>query len=272
VVAVVTSALLVTAGWAGADDAPKPAIAGLAQVGETLTASADFGTEAPTAVAWQWLRCQAKKSTTCGLIGGATTKSYRVAAADVGSRLRVRLTVTGQDGKPKQTRSDPTAVVTVPPPPPPTPPTPTPTATPTPTPTPDPPAPEPSPVPATPQPAVSVPRLLHPFPTIRIRGALTRTGARVTMLSVRAPKGVRISVRCRGRSCPTHRLAMAAAATRLHRFERVLQAGTRLQIKVTKPGFIGKWSVITIRRGRPPARSDRCVLPGGRRPVRCPAS
>ncbi len=79
-------------------------------------------------------------------------------------------------------------------------------------------------------------------------------------------------MRCRHGSCPRRRLAVAAATTRLRPFERALRAGTRLDIKVVRPGWIGKWTVITIRRGAAPHRKDRCVYPGGLRPVRCPAA
>jgi hypothetical protein len=57
---------------------------------------------------------------------------------------------------------------------------------------------------------------------------------------------------------------------RLRRFERALRAGTRLEIVVTKRGYIGKWTTIVIRRGAPPRRSDRCVYPGARRAAACP--
>ena len=39
---------------------------------------------------------------------------------------------------------------------------------------------------------------------------LTRTGARITLLTVRAPKGARITLRCRGTSCPAKRWANTA--------------------------------------------------------------
>jgi len=83
---------------------------------------------------------------------------------------------------------------------------------------------------------------------------------------------VRIVVRCRHGSCPRPRLAVAATRTRLRLFERALRAGTRLEIKVVRPGWIGKWTVITIRRGAAPRRRDLCMYPGGVRPVRCPAA
>jgi hypothetical protein len=120
-------------------------------------------------------------------------------------------------------------------------------------------------------PAVTIgPPLLDPFPIVRIRGWLTRGGARVTLLSVRAPRGTRIAAACFGRSCRVRRYARASVRTRLRPFERVLAAGTRLEIRVTKPGFVGKWTTIVIRRNSEPRRWDRCVQPGARRPEPCP--
>jgi hypothetical protein len=102
-----------------------------------------------------------------------------------------------------------------------------------------------------------------------VRGALTPTGARITLLSVRAPRGAQISVVCRGRDCPVRRFAAAPGAARLRTFERDLRAGTRLEVSVGKRGYVGKLTVIVIRLHAPPWRSDRCLKPGAKRAVRC---
>jgi hypothetical protein len=119
--------------------------------------------------------------------------------------------------------------------------------------------------------------VLRPFPVVRIRGQLTLFGARVTLLGVRAPRGSLIATRCGGGSCPARRLVRRTSVTRqrlsltrLQPLERRLRAGTRLDITVRKAGYIGKWTTIVIRLGRPPQRSDRCVNPGARRPTACP--
>lgn len=271
-VAVLVVVVLAAAGWARADGAPKPVITGTAQIGETLVASATLGSVDPASAAWQWLRCQADKANTCRAIPGATADRYRIVDADVGLRLRVTLTVTGADGTASSERSAATDTVMAAPAPVPSP-TPTPSPGPTPT-----PAGSPftgsSGASATPAPVTSQarPRLLDPFPVVRVRGVLTRGGARVTLLTVRGPRDVRIFVRCRRGSCPRRQLAVAATMTRLRLFERPLRAGTRLEIKVVRPGWIGKWTVITIRRGVAPRRTDGCLYPGRLRPVRCPAA
>jgi hypothetical protein len=38
---------------------------------------------------------------------------------------------------------------------------------------------------------------------------------------------------------------------------------------VRQAGKIGKYTRFLIRAGKPPARIDRCLIPGRRRPVRC---
>src|SRR5262249_13039565 len=128
------------------------------------------------------------------------------------------------------------------------------------------------------------PRLLHPFPIVRIRGVLTRSGARVTRLTVRGPRDVRISVRGRGGSCPRPRPAVAAAVTLPRPGEGVRAAGVsrgrraggggrggpRLDEGGGRGGGAGRGPPTPAGRGAAPRRRDRCVYPNGRRPVRCP--
>ena len=255
-----------------ADDAkPKitegPAIAGPAQVGQTLTAHASWtGSPQPLTV-WTWARC-ARPNGSCSAIKGATSDSYEPTAADVGRFLRVVLVVINTAGA-AEAHSAPTAAVLAAPVPAPAP-TPAPAPPPKPDPAPSPPFELP---PATPPPVAGAPapRLLSPFPVIRIKGWVTARGARITLLSVRAPRGSRIAVACRGAGCPVPKLARPAGVKRLRRFERELPAGTRLELSVTKPGAIGKWTVIVIRRGSPPRRTDGCLDSDTNRHVRCPA-
>jgi hypothetical protein len=70
---------------------------------------------------------------------------------------------------------------------------------------------------------------------------------------------------------PSPAVVRIAAVLRLGELERDLSAGTRIDITITKPDSIGKWTTIKIRPGAPPARLDRRICPGGRRPVTCPA-
>ena len=113
---------------------------------------------------------------------------------------------------------------------------------------------------------------MNPFPVVRIRGRLTTHGARVTLLTVRAPRGARIAVKCTGHDCVRRRFAVTAVVVHLRPYERVLRAGTQLEIRVTKPSFIGKYTRFVMRRGQPPMRRDRCLMPGSSRPVTCPSA
>jgi hypothetical protein len=119
------------------------------------------------------------------------------------------------------------------------------------------------------------PELLSPFPLVRLVVRATRHGARVVLLTVRGPRGIRIKVRCRGRDCPWRRRSVRPAdgSTRFRRLQRWLRAGTVIEVLATRRGSVGKYSRFWIRaRGRPPARVDACLVPADNRPRRCPAA
>ena len=112
--------------------------------------------------------------------------------------------------------------------------------------------------------------VLSPFPVVRLRGAVTRTGARIELLAVQAPRGSRVSVRCLGRSCPARRASAAAArGLRFKRFQRHLRAGVVLEVRVTRRGMVGKYVRFSIRKGKSPLRRDMCLRSTSGRPVRC---
>jgi len=127
----------------------------------------------------------------------------------------------------------------------------------------------------TPRPVVTTSLdLLNPFPIVRLRGSATRSGARISLLSVRSPAGARVEVRCRGRSCPRTRVAATSVnrSVRFRQFHRYLRAGVILEVRVSKPDTIGKYVRFTIRKGgRSPLRRDLCLRPGSQRPVPCSA-
>jgi PKD repeat protein len=122
-------------------------------------------------------------------------------------------------------------------------------------------------------PASVSPRLLSPFPVVIISGRLTGTGARLSQLTIRAPKGSTVRVICHGRRCP-YRRARHVSRTGKVRFrglQKRLPAGTVIEVFVTKPGTIGKYTRFRIRAGKPPRRLDRCLLPNSSKPSRCPS-
>jgi hypothetical protein len=128
-------------------------------------------------------------------------------------------------------------------------------------------------------------RLVQPFPVVRIAGTQYRRGVRISLLSVQAPVGARIGVLCRGPGCPVkskaqQRLSATRAASKnggmalieFRRFERALQAGAFLEIRVSVPGQIGKYTRFAVRRGKLPTRFDSCLDPTGVKPIACPTS
>jgi hypothetical protein len=123
--------------------------------------------------------------------------------------------------------------------------------------------------------------LMAPFPVVRIAGVLTSSGVNIGLMTAQAPEGARVRVTCRGRGCPTasesrligsssgrHRAAVLV----FRRFERSLSAGVILEIKISKPGSIGKYTRFTIRHGKLPRRVDACLDAAGVKPIACPTS
>jgi hypothetical protein len=138
-------------------------------------------------------------------------------------------------------------------------------------------APAPGSPPATTQ--LSGPRLLSPFPVVRLTGRITGRGTRVRLLRVRAPVRTTITIRCSGRSCPFRKQVRAvprgarpraAATVRVRRLERLLRPGVRVRVYVTKRGEVGKYTKFRFRAGNAPVRTDSCVLPGSWAPAECP--
>jgi hypothetical protein len=120
--------------------------------------------------------------------------------------------------------------------------------------------------------------LMQPFPIVRIAGTDTARGAKLTLLTVDAPAGARITVVCHGRGCPAKAASRIAASAgggsvliEFHRFERALRAGAVIEIRVSESGEIGKYTRFQIRRGKLPERTDSCLSPA-LQPMSCPSS
>jgi hypothetical protein len=112
-VSVVQRLARVVVGRIGAELTPRstgaPLISGAAVVGQTLTASRGTWTGSPTGFAYRWQRCDAL-GLSCAAVAGATGERYVVAAADVGSRIRVSVSARSPFGTTASV-SAPTAVV-----------------------------------------------------------------------------------------------------------------------------------------------------------------
>ncbi len=297
--AMAVALLLAPAGGhaAGPSVTQAPTITGTPKVNQTLTAINGHWTGPPgTTAGYAWLRCSDDNVSHCSLLDNTNSTTYRVTNNDLNKKLRVSLWASARDSRGNYQWdykvSDPTAFVTAAG----TTPTPTPVATATATvpvtsatPTPTPVAtPVPTPAPAfdvalptaTPVPSSGAvlhqtgvnkkARMLKPTPVVRIRGRLTANGANVTMMTVRAPKGSTVTVSCNGSGCPGRLTRSGGHPTRLAKLERVWRAGTRITVRVSRSGYVAKVTVITIRRGAAPARSDRCLYPGHKRTQKCP--
>ena len=259
----------------GRDDDPEitrsPSVVGAPVVGQRLDADASWRGDGLLSILYIWLRCDSSSLWSCKIQWSSVGRSYTLTEADRGKFMRVWLGVSNRDGR-DDAISSPTAAVAaapvapppvVPPPPPVTPPV---TVTP---PVVTPPAAD-SPAPAGGNVRGARARTMRPFPVVRLRGWLTPRGARIRMFTVNAPKGSRITVRCLGERCPRSRWARSTVMTRVRGFEGMLRAGVRLELRITRPGFIGKHTIIRIREGKAPARRDRCLYPGNTAPQACP--
>jgi Bacterial Ig-like domain len=146
------------------------------------------------------------------------------------------------------------------------------------------PRPDPTPPAASPEPPTPPePRLLSPFPLVRISGTLTATGARIRLLSVRASRGtlvrVTVSLACtrERRSARQCRVLEASgtvgrsAVIRFRQLARAYGSGTVIVVRAWRADRIGKYTRFTIVRGKAPRRVDQCLVPEATRGSRCPS-
>ena len=90
-------------------DTIAPGISGTAEQGDTLTAGGGVWNNGPTGYTCAWQDCGGQ-GTACSPIGGATSSSYALSAADIGSTVVCVVTATGPGGStPASTKK--TAVV-----------------------------------------------------------------------------------------------------------------------------------------------------------------
>lgn len=117
--------------------------------------------------------------------------------------------------------------------------------------------------------------LLSPFPIVRLSGRLMPNGStKIKRLSVRAPGGSSVHLRCRGGSCPFGERNREVKRRRVSfpGIERRLRPGVVIKVFVTKPEMVGKFTRFKLRAGKAPKRKDRCVAAGSRKRIRCPES
>jgi hypothetical protein len=117
-----------------------------------------------------------------------------------------------------------------------------------------------------------LPRMLSPFPIVRLVGGVTEAGTQISMLAVRAPKGAQALVRCLGRGCPVKRARklVGRKPVRFGAFKRLMHPGVVLEVLVGRRDRIGKFTRFKLRHNRRPQRVDGCLWPGSIRMAPCP--
>jgi PKD domain len=117
-----------------------------------------------------------------------------------------------------------------------------------------------------------LPSMLSPFPIVRLVGSVTEAGTQISLLAVRAPKGARALVRCRGRGCPVKRAEKVVGShpVRFGALKRLMPAGLVLEVLVHRGDTIGKFTRFRFRQNRRPRRADGCLWPGTHRMTPCP--
>jgi hypothetical protein len=106
--------------------------------------------------------------------------------------------------------------------------------------------------------------------------AVFRRYTKVTLLTVRNfEPGIAVRVRCRGGGCPFRRKAAQpkrgrVALARLFAHAR-LRTGAIVQVRISKPGTIGRVVRIRIRSRKLPRRAPLCLAPGAAKPDSCDA-
>jgi hypothetical protein len=96
----------------------EPRVSGRAEQGRTLSATRGTWEGSGISYAYRWVRCGVggglPDGSDCISISGATGANYVLTAADVGFRMRVRVTASNSDGS-RTAASNPTAIVVGPP-------------------------------------------------------------------------------------------------------------------------------------------------------------
>ena len=224
----------------------KPTFSGAAREGERLTATSNgkWAGAGPITYARRWRRCDGFGAR-CVDIPGADGDSYLLTAVDVGHTIRLRVTATGAFGS-SEADSDPSAIVSAR-------------------------SGFASPAPTEPPRRRTRPRRMRPFPRVLLTGRVVGSSTQIATFAVRAPRGARISVRCRGRGCPYQSRGYRSGGRRLRlrSMERSFAPGAVIELRITRARTIGKYVRLRFRAGRTPQRTDRCLQPGSARPRRC---
>jgi hypothetical protein len=123
---------------------------------------------------------------------------------------------------------------------------------------------------ALPRAVVGLRRSFRPRISLQTRRTGTRT--RIVRLRVTARRGWRVSVRCRGRGCPSAsiiRQARSSNPLRLKRLERTFRQTATIEIRVTRARTVGTIVRYSLRPRQAPLRRELCLASGARTASRC---
>lgn len=201
----------------------------------------------PDGYSYSWLRCADAEPSTCSPVAGRRAHTYALSSDDAGKVVRSRVTASNRAG---ESFADSEAFGPLP-------------------------ANEPLPAPPPrPEGDASDARRLNPFPVVVVAGRVGPRMTRVTGFVVRGPRKALVRVRCSGsrQICPVRsvrRRIPSSKRLRLRVVQQTYRAGAVLDVRVTRPEKIGKFTRIRFRRDRTPQRIERCLEPGRAAPVVC---
>ena len=121
-----------------------------------------------------------------------------------------------------------------------------------------------------------LPRIVHP-----INAAYTpfkrRKGVRVDLLRIREMKqGDRVRIKCKGKGCAfktkTRVGRKGKSKLQLEKLfkRRILKRGATIEIRITRPGYVGKVATLKVTKKLKMPITSKCLLPGKSKPSRCP--
>jgi PKD repeat protein len=104
---------------------------------------------------------------------------------------------------------------------------------------------------------------------LQIAGSVVGSRTIITTLLVFGPAGAAVKATCRGggTACPRRAVRGTVAKSgslRLKRLERSLRAGATIVVTVSKPGFVTRRILLSLRSGQAPKRSEGCLIPIGK--------
>lgn len=102
------------------------------------------------------------------------------------------------------------------------------------------------------------------LPLVSLQGSVTRGGTvRVNRFVIRAQRGSIVSVTCSGKHCPVKSLrrTMLTQSLQLTKLEGKLRPSLTLELRIGRPGQLGKFVSYKVRRDISPVRFDACTDP-----------